>query len=152
MRERFRTRARERIRNSRYDPFVTRAWFERLFEQSRTRRAWASEGIVMTFQIVLHDNTPTALNVAEAFRDAGFLVQAQGYTGIAVTGEPGMALAFMLLAGQAGVLCKQFRRLVNVSIKAQASVRKEDREHVRALAKTLASIRLICPVRRQKTA
>jgi hypothetical protein len=146
MRQHFRTRARERIRNSRYDPFVTNAWFERLFEQSRTRRAWDSEGIAMPFVVVLHENAPLGLNIAETFRDAGFLVKAQGYAEIAVTGEPGIAIAFMLMAANAGLLCKRFLRFIDAYVNAQATLRTEDREHVLALAKTLGSIKSVCPV------
>ncbi len=152
MRYRFRTLARERLRNRRFDPDAARAWHARVREQNRTHRAWDASGLAIPFLLVLHERQDmrAAFSMAETFRDAGFIVRADGYTGIAVTGEPCLAIAFMLMAADAGILCEEFETFLDVGVDARSTLRDEDRDLVlRSLAKTLGSIKSVRPVRRR---
>lgn len=152
MRYRFKALTRERLRNRRYDPVAAHAWIERVYEQSRTRRAWNTSGIALSFRLMLHENrgAPASLSIADTFRDAGFIVSADGYAGIAVAGEPCLAIAFMLMADKAGVLCRCFRNFLDDGVNARSTLRDEDRDlALQALAKTLGSIKSVGPMQRK---
>lgn len=84
--------------------------------------------------------------VADTFQRAGFIVEANGYEGVTVIGEPCLALAFMSLAQTAGKLCPESARFLNETTHLRVPGRDEDHaQALSALSRTLGAIELVHP-------
>jgi len=141
---------RNRRRERRFDIFATLAWRERRHAQQRTLHGLENFGLAIRFQIQLREAPPASAmdDVAGTFRNAGFIVDAAGYQGISVIGEPCLALAFMFSAAKAGKLSREFEHFLDRAVGRQSQLRDEDHAHVlRSLSHTLAAIESVHPPR-----
>lgn len=129
-------------------------WCEQFAARLQIRQLLQRHGYLIRMQVLLRTKAPPSAcaEICDAFRRAGFVVEAKAQGRLTVTGEACLALTFMIRAAEAGILSDAFEVRLGEILGGGARLRVERHEGVlRALDPMLSSIASIDFPRRQAT-